>query len=75
MKQRNFRRDRILEEGLLDYIEFVNISSRNKEIVISYVNGCSYKELAEKHGVSNNRIPQIIREYIYHARKYVRGEK
>lgn len=51
-------------------VDFVDMSSRNKEIVVAYVNGSTYKELAEKYDISINRIAQIIRQYIFHARIY-----
>ena len=47
MQKNNFRRDKIIDERLMNYIQFVNISDRNKEIVVAYVNGSTYKELAE----------------------------
>lgn len=70
MQKNNFRRDKIIDERLMNYIQFVNISDRNKEIVVAYVNGSTYKELAEKYGVSTNRIAQIVRQYIFHVRIY-----
>ena len=70
MQKNNFRRDKIIDERLMNYIQFVNISDRNKEIVVAYVNGSTYTELAEKYGVATNRIAQIIRQYIFHARIY-----
>lgn len=70
MQKNNFRRDKIIDEQLINYIQFVDMSSRNKEIVVAYVNGSTYKKLAEKYDISINRIPQIIRQYIFHARIY-----
>lgn len=70
MQKNNFRRDKIIDEQLINYIQFVDMSSRNKEIVVAYVNGSTYKELAEKYDISINRIAQIIRQYIFHARIY-----
>ena len=59
-QKRNFRRNTINDNNLLDYIDKTNISSRNKDIMIKYSNGTSYKVLAKEYGVTMQRIPQII---------------
>lgn len=61
--EKNQYRKRILEYNYLKYIDCVNVSERNKEIVIQHVEGKSYKELSEKYGVSIKRIPQIISQF------------
>ena len=77
-KKAHHRRDRIIEEGFLQYMEQIKTSDRNKEIVKAYVDGVGYKELAEEHGVTENRISQIVNNYIRHCclcRKKVRCYK
>ena len=37
---------------------------RNKEIVAEFINGSSTRDLAAKHGISHQRISQILRIYI-----------
>lgn len=58
--KRNFRRDRIIKDGLMQYIDDIALSKRNRAITIDYVNGISFKELSEKYGISYKRAPQII---------------
>ncbi|MBO5278167.1 MAG: hypothetical protein J6B06_01565 [Lachnospiraceae bacterium] len=73
--EKHYLRKRILENGYLKYIDCVNESERNKEIIIQYVNGASYKELSEKYGVTKNRIPQIVNRFAMKACWYEEGWK
>ena len=61
---------------LLVYIDDVDVSERNKEIVKSYVDGASYSALGRKYRLSGSRIRSIIVNYRRHAVKYgtERGE-
>lgn len=72
----NFRRDMAIEKKLLAYIKYADTSERNKEITLLYLNGKPYKELAEKYGVTNNRIAGIVartlnRTYWYKKRNNI----
>lgn len=60
----NFRRERIINEHLLDYIDQVKDSDRNKEIVKKYVAGESFKALSEEYGITDGRLGAIVAEYI-----------
>lgn len=55
---------------LLAYIDYVNISERNKEIVKKYVEGGSYVALGKLYGISGSRIRSIVVNYRRHAVKY-----
>lgn len=70
----NFRREIVIENNLLEYVKFAKTSERNKEILIAYMNGKSYKELAEKYNVTQNRIAQIIASVIIRTKLYLREE-
>lgn len=70
----NFRREIIIENNLLEHLEFAKTSDRNKEILIAYVNGSSYKELAEKYNVTKNRIAQIVASVILRTKVYLREQ-
>ena len=77
-KKAHHQRDRIIEEGLLQYMERIKTSERNKQIVKAYVDGVGYKALADEYGITDNRIAQIINNYIRHCclcRKNVRWYK
>lgn len=52
------------------YIDYVNISERNKEIVKRYAEGASYVALGTFYGISESRIWLIIVNYRRHAVKY-----
>lgn len=56
----NFKRDIINNDNLLDVLEQAKLSSRNKDIMIKYASGVSYKELANEYNVTSARITQII---------------
>lgn len=53
----------------MEKINKVKMSDRNRKIVVKYVEGMSYKEIAEKYRVSSNRIEQIVCNYLIHAKK------
>lgn len=55
---------------LLAYIDYVNISERNKEIVKKYVEGASYVALGKMYGISGSRIRSIVVNYRRHAVNY-----
>lgn len=70
----NFRRERIIKENLLSYIELTSDSGRNKDIVREYTNGATYKEITQKYNISTSRVEQIVANYIFHASKCKRGQ-
>lgn len=70
MKKANFRREIIIQQRMLDDVEHVSDSGRNKEIVQKYVDGSSYNELATEYGLTSNRIQGIIVQYISHVGEY-----
>ena len=55
---------------LLVYIDYVNMSERNKAIVKKYVDGASYVTLGKLYGISGSRIRSIVVNYRRHAVKY-----
>lgn len=71
---KNFRRTRILDENLLEYLDKVNFSSRNKEIVRKYVSGIPYKTLAEEYDLTSGRIAGVVKDYILKVSKIKRQE-
>ena len=68
-EQNNYNRERIIKENLLEYLH-IEKSERNKDIVVLYVNGVSYKELASQIGVTPKRIAQIISQYVNRVVRY-----
>ena len=57
-------------KDLLIYIDHVNASERNKEIVKQYVEGVSYATLGRLYGISGSRVRSIIVNYRRHAVNY-----
>ena len=72
MQKPNFRRQRIIEEHLLDYIDRAEVSDRNKEIVKKYVAGKSFKALAEEYGLTDSRMGSIVSAYISKVYKFTK---
>lgn len=66
----NFKRERIQNENLLEYIDLVTFSDRNKEIVVRYVNGENYPVIAKDYGLSATRIANVVSTYILKAVSY-----
>lgn len=64
MEKHNFRRAEIIERHLLDYIDLVPVSDRNKEIVKKYAAGESFTDLAAEYGLSHTRVVTIVVNYI-----------
>lgn len=71
MNKKDHLRDKIIEEHLLDFVDAVSTSARNKEIVIRYVSGESQSCLAHAYKVSRSVIHQIIFTYYSNAHKYM----
>lgn len=69
IEQKPRKRNRIIEENLLAHIDKVEMSERNKEIVIKYTNGATSAEIGNLYGITSNRVSQIVGRYIALARK------
>lgn len=67
-QKNNFRRDIINDNNLLDYIDKTNLSSRNKDIMIRYANGTSFRVLADEYGVTMSRITQIVANCVFRCK-------
>lgn len=72
MERPNFRRAQIIEEHLLDYIDQVTVSDRNKEIVKKYAAGKDFGELSEEYGLAYSRVVTIVVNYISKVSKYIK---
>ncbi len=56
----NYKRDRIKNEHLLDFVDHIDYSERNKTIMKRYASGQSYKEIAGDYGITPERVNNII---------------
>lgn len=74
-RKAHYRRKRLIEENLLQYMAYIKTSDRNKQIVKAYAEGAGYQELAELYGVCADRIPQIVTTYIRHCSLYKKRER
>lgn len=63
----NYYRSRIINENLLYYMEEINMSDRNKNVVKKYVIGVDYKTLSIEYGVTTERIRAIIGNFVVRA--------
>lgn len=63
----NYYRSRIINENLLYYMEELNMSDRNKNVVKKYVIGVDYKTLSGEYGVTTERIRAIIGNFVVRA--------
>lgn len=63
----NDLRERIINEKLMDVMEFTSDSDRNKEIVTLFVSGTSQANIGKEYSISSPRVRQIILQYIRHA--------
>ena len=70
-KEPHRKRQRIIDENLMEYIDVVKVSDRNKEIVKMYVAGSSFKEIAEQYNLNRQTVSDIILRYITTAHKYI----
>lgn len=62
---------KIEEEHLIDYMDIVNMSDRDKEISKLFISDHpTYRELGERYGISHERIRQIIIKYARKAHHY-----
>ena len=70
----NFRRQIIIDNNFLQYIDNTNTIPRNKEIIKEYVAGSSYKELSEKYGTSKGNVESMVSSYIGKVRRYLKAK-
>lgn len=66
-KEWHHKRKRIIEENLMENIDLVDVSDRNKDIVRMYVSGSLYREICEKHHITKQTVSDIISRYIRKA--------
>lgn len=71
---KNHYRDKILDNHYEKYLDVVNISDRNRELLKDYIGGMSQKACGEKYGVSSHRVPQIAHSYINKVKKMLCNE-
>lgn len=71
MNKKDHLRDKIIEEHLLDFIDQVSLSARNRDIVLRYMSGESQAELARCYSVSRNAVHQVIATYYSNVLKYL----
>lgn len=60
----NYNMQRIIDNNMLQYIDYTNTIPRNKEIIKEYASGKSYKELSEKYGVPWKSIASMVAQYV-----------
>ena len=66
-REHHHKRKRIIEENLMEYIDVVKISDRNKDIVRMYVAGAPYKEICEKYNINRQTASDVVARFIHHA--------
>lgn len=66
---------KIEEEHLIDYMDVVNMTERDKEIANIFISEHpTYRELGERYGISHERIRQIIIKFTRKAHHYYHVE-
>ena len=71
MNKKNSLREHVSEYHLLDYIDQVSLSDRNRDIVSRYMTGESQAELARYYEVSRGAVHQVIATYYSNVLKYL----
>ena len=67
---------RIEEENLITYMDQVNMTERDKEIVKIFLSEHpTYRELGERYGISHERIIKYARKSLYYQKKAQQSEK
>lgn len=59
-RPKHYKRERIKKEHLLDYIDHIDYSDRNKTIMKRYASGESYSAIANDYGITPERVNIII---------------
>lgn len=63
------------EENLIQYIDIVNMSDRDKEIVKVYLSSHpTYKDLGEQYNISHERIRQILIKFARKTHHFYRKD-
>ena len=65
-------RTQFCEEGLFSLIEHINTSERNRNILEGYAKGKTFTELGILHGISYERVRQIVVDYIIHCHWFIK---
>lgn len=65
----NYRRNLIRNFNLLNYLDQVSLSDRNKALILQYMGGMSFTDLAKRYGLTKVRIGQILDEFIFSCEK------
>lgn len=76
MANRNSLRAYIKKYHLLDYMDQITMTDRNRDIVLRYVAGESQAGLARVYGISFNEVHQVVATYRSNVVKlmYQRGQ-
>lgn len=61
----NYRRELITEFNLLDCLDQVSISDRNKEMIRAFTTGSTAAALARQYQISQTRVAQILDDFIW----------
>ena len=69
--EHNHNHKRLIEEKLLDYLDKINVSGRDKKVVVSYAEGKAYKEIALLYGISTSRVAAVISRYVRYAHRHI----
>ena len=59
-RPKHYKRERIEKEHLLDYIDHIDYSDRNKTIMKRYASGESYSAIANDYSITPERVNIII---------------
>ena len=63
--------EKIYEENLIEYIDRINMTDRDKEIVQIYLSEKpTYRELGDRYGISHERIRQLLIKFARKAHHY-----
>ena len=63
--------EKIYEENLIEYMDRVNMTPRDKEIVQIYLSEKpTYRELGDRYGLSHERIRQLLIKFARKAHHY-----
>lgn len=59
-RPKHYKRERIEKEHLLDFVDHIDYSDRNKTIMKRYASGESYSAIANDYGITPERVNIII---------------
>ena len=68
--------EKIYEENLIEYMNRVNMTPRDKEIIQIYLSEKpTYRELGDRYGLSHERIRQLLIKFARKAHHYYHLEQ